>query len=121
MTIESIKARLEAATPEPWLTDEYTYALGETGDYGSELCVVMEPHKRSAHIASSPDEQDSANADLIAHAPTDLRALLKVAEVAIALYGAGYWSRSSQGYKDEDDRTYWDAMKNALAELEGME
>jgi hypothetical protein len=88
MTIESIKARLEAATEEL-----------DTG--------VLET------LASLCPDVDAAMAvvTLHKHAPTDLRALLKVAEAAKQyIYGS-----------DGDERVDYSALCAALAELEGME
>lgn len=61
--LASIEARLDAATPGPWEFDETTSII----DAG-EVSV--------AHVHITHDDSGSANADLIAHAPADLRYLL---------------------------------------------
>ena len=55
MSTRSLKARLAAVTPGPWFWD------GE-------------------HVPSGYEGESLADADLIAHAPTDLAAALKVIE-----------------------------------------
>jgi hypothetical protein len=76
MTREAIRQRLAAATPGPWKKR----APGWLGpDRHKWRCVFFGP---------SPDEPYTtsplvpADADLIAHAPTDLAALLAVADAA---------------------------------------
>jgi hypothetical protein len=114
MTIESIKARLEAATEGPWeMTDHVErYHVPEAApdavyEYHwwsiDHNCVTVVEDMRGA-------EESEPDFDLIAHAPTDLRALLKVAEAAKQyIYGS-----------DGDERVDYSALCTALAEMEGM-
>ena len=71
--LEAIKARLSAATPGPWRRDGNHRAKVRGGDGDTLTRVVPE----SSDEPWSPT--DEANADLIAHAPGDIAAL--VAEV----------------------------------------
>lgn len=62
---------------------------------------------------------DAVDTPLTTAAAKRMEALERVAEVARALYGAGYWSRSrEEGFTEEGDITYWEAMKAALAALD---
>jgi hypothetical protein len=121
MTIESIKARLEAATEGPWeMTDHVErYHVPEAApdavyEYHwwsiDHNCVTVVEDMRGA-------EESEPDFDLIAHAPTDLRALLKVAEAA---------KRDCQRCADYSPNLAKGcaaccAMGAALAELEGMD
>lgn len=64
--VEDIKARLDAATPGPWEAQGQ-----EDNDTGFDVVI-----KEVAVV------QYRRDADLIAHAPTDLRDLLAIAEEA---------------------------------------
>lgn len=93
MSIDSVRKRLEAATPGPWWIgpsrrgfemhigagafDEYAHGSRWPAVHGGTY-VVSPGREGDGGI------DDTANADLIAHAPTDLAALLKVAEAAQA-------------------------------------
>jgi hypothetical protein len=71
MSTESLRARLEAATPGPWkarYSGPELYVFGPRGD----LAQIHGPENEAAH-----------DADLIAHAPTDLAAALEVVEAAL--------------------------------------
>lgn len=67
--IDEIRKRLEAATPGPWLIDE---------EEGRFAIAAGEEHPRT-YICHGYDHRDDEypNADLIAHAPTDIRELLQ--------------------------------------------
>lgn len=68
-SIETIEARLAAATPEPWSYDGWAAVWRGTGD-GAVL----------AHLHRDP--RTDADGALISNAPADLRLLLDVAKVA---------------------------------------
>ena len=68
MNLSEIEARLANATPGPWLLPEsarsgrqMVFVTGEFGTY---------------NICDSAGEMDTANAELVAHAPTDLPNLI---------------------------------------------
>lgn len=75
--LERIRARLEAATPGPWRVDyskEYR-SVRRVGAKAGERWRIA-----GVGTGRRVDPQDDANAELIAHAPDDLRDLLAVAE-----------------------------------------
>jgi flavin-dependent dehydrogenase len=72
--LEAIKARLSAATPGPWRRDGNHRAKVRGGDGDTLTRVVPE----SSDEPWSPT--DEANADLIAHAPGDIAALIAEVE-----------------------------------------
>lgn len=85
MSSESLRARLAAATPGPWITVSSTD--GVTQHYWVQAeernpvdQLVVESHDG---VPIRPD------ANLIAHAPTDLAAALKVIELAKAEHTMG--------------------------------
>lgn len=86
--LEAIRARLEAATPGPWVKDVTgVWAGGEdNGRY-------------------------DANAALIAHAPDDLRLLLTVAEAVEEMLAfphlAKLWDADSTTWTEGDLRRAW--------------
>lgn len=71
--LDEIRARLEAATPGPW----EAYHARFPNAYGEGFWRVDGPHERGYEGGF-----ERADADLIAHAPEDLRLLLAVAEAA---------------------------------------
>ena len=109
MSVESIKARLAAATPGPWFSgfglneaeganywdQTNVYALderppafpgGDNESYEAE-CAWADEHERgfvaeTHNHTTIPDNEHDANQLLIAHAPTDLALLLEVAQTA---------------------------------------
>ena len=106
MSIESIRARVEAATPERWNAEEIV------GEYH-----VMVGYPFGDTIGVFNEEGD---AELAAYARTDIPLLLKVAEAAKKL----------DGFEPEDiDCEVWEAdyqeavkvLRAALAELEAGE
>ncbi len=129
MPIETIKARLDAATPGPWeMTDHVErYHVPEAApdavyDYHwwsiDHNGVTVVEDMRGA-------EESEPDFALIAHAPTDLRALLKVAEAAkdyrdiqTGLVSASLGAALTRKGLEEKAAEVLDA---ALAELEGME
>jgi len=116
MTIESIKARLDAASESPWV--EWTDCL--------EQGYIVVGNEDGALTEERPFTEDAdfyalvcihEDADLIAHAPTDLRALLKVAEAAADIFK----DRTGQVEIAAAGMNRMNALRAALAELEGME
>jgi hypothetical protein len=117
VTIESIKARLEAAAVEDLrvCADEQTVRDGN-----GEIW-----YDRSEEGGTEWGEEYAAKAFYVAHAPTDLRALLKVAEAAkdyrdiqTGLVSASLGAALTRKGLEEKAAEVLDA---ALAEMEGME
>lgn len=86
MTIETrlaeIRARVEAATPGPWTPMEYDH---NPGDQGVPILGGGERGSMAAHLTAytmtlSNVDQSEADAEFIAHARTDLPALLAAVE-----------------------------------------
>jgi hypothetical protein len=80
MSIESIRAREQAATPGPWTG----YAVGSEGAHVTETKPSGRPNRlgRIARLYDQPVKQATADADFIAHARQDIPAPLRVAEAA---------------------------------------
>ena len=72
--IEAIKGRLTAATPGPWRRDGNHRAKVRGGDGDTLTRVVPESSDEPWSLT------DEANADLIAHAPGDIAALIAEVE-----------------------------------------
>lgn len=66
--VEEIRARLDAATPGPWGTDERYH--GKV--YCDDSLGSMVADTGSRYTIAITREKEAANADLIAHAPADL-------------------------------------------------
>ena len=117
MSIESIRQRLDAATPEPWRVSPRP---------GTQLVAHWIDDGRQYELFRSDplDPNEAANVDLVVHAPTDLALLLEVAEAARE-------ARDSTGveYADERlryavlqiDREDWTRLMAALDALEAAE
>ena len=67
---EAIRARLEAATPGPWARDPYKGANMQVVAHGNEVVAYHGHHQRQK------DKNVVPNFIFIAHAPTDIAALL---------------------------------------------
>ncbi len=96
--LDEIKARLAASTPGPWYFHDSTLYRGPLGiafDIATGLCewdprdfdrddgmlgVWQEPEDYTRIARTSDAGHARANATLIAHAPTDLAALVKAVE-----------------------------------------
>lgn len=79
MSTESLRARLDAATPGPWTVvgDDPAVSIG------LEMAWVKGPYNETTdRHAEVTDYIEQVDADLIAHAPTDLRGALDVIEAA---------------------------------------
>ncbi len=74
--IEAIRERCDKATPEPWLREGlFVYALHHNGDYKKGKPILVNRFSASIQAGTSQDgtiEEAEANADLIAHARTDI-------------------------------------------------
>jgi len=89
MTDEELKAireRCEAATPGPWLPSIHGFQI-LTGDSWNTICVFWERSSSGAKFHHLPRWEDGraasregANCDFIAHAITDVPALLAEVE-----------------------------------------
>ena len=80
MSLESVRKRLEAATPgRPW-------EIKTDDRYAADRRVAMLTESPQVDVVcaqgSKADPDALADADLIAHAPTDLALLIDVAEAA---------------------------------------
>lgn len=109
--IAAIRARLEAATPGPWAQpiDEEPRA------------IVAAKRPMFSLLALDRDGMaivdKKADADLIAHAPTDLRDLLSYVERLEAVAEAAkrfFFATPPVGYKSNID-----ALREALAAIDG--
>lgn len=105
MSLESIRARVEAATPGPWFNDYGTIGVDDHG---------------IGEMDETPD------AEFITHARTDIPALLKVAALVdewIALSDelgrTTLADRKARSLFGKRDRAYW-ALRAAIAELEAL-
>lgn len=78
--LDAIAARLEAATKGPW---EPTASLYPDGTYHDHVTAEWDIEVDICEVPRTP--QGSADADLIAHAPADLAALLAVVREVAAL------------------------------------
>lgn len=115
MSIESVRKRLAEATPGPWRSHP-------NPAYGGPLEKAPPPHyirtadsadsgpgdpwgSEGAVVSVEGDEcggvWNKADADLIAHAPTDLRLLLDVVEATSAFLDAG---------TQQTERDLWSAL-----------
>lgn len=113
--LDAIRARLDRATPGPWTVAETEGWIG--------IHPVCPPHGTddAAEISGGLDDLTPADADLIAHAPTDLAALVAeierlraVAEAAAQVVGA-----YANPWASEDDRLATiDALAPALDALD---
>ena len=81
---EQIRGRLEAATPGPWTTEPGERALEIDVMAGERYVATCHPYATSSRSVRDADR----NADLIAHAPSDLRDLLAVADAAAVVIRA---------------------------------
>lgn len=75
MTLDQIRARLQAATPGPWEARELAYStcVGVVGDY-----------RNLARLGDPLNQEAWRNAVFIAAAPTDILALLNAVDAALA-------------------------------------
>lgn len=119
MSVDSVRKRIEAATPGPW----ETYDANE-GEHRPLWCVAND----AFHNPSSDDEPWIAveihvgqreDADLIAHAPTDLAAALKVIEAAkVVLPSVMYHVRRVAVSRETEAQA--NALRDALKEFEAL-
>ncbi|UUG69995.1 hypothetical protein SEA_ZUCKER_35 [Arthrobacter phage Zucker] len=107
-TLDEIRGRLSAATPGPWHWDEEYGDKGDTGlaltnETGAEIIGAYNHHCCSFRDDPSVDDND---AELIAHAPADITALLRAIDVILkahtpmALDGMQCCSACSSGQWD---------------------
>jgi hypothetical protein len=92
MSIESVRKRLEAATPTEWRAASGRGKLSVVGT------IDKNGHSYALAVFSAvPATHRAADADLTAHAPTDLAVLLAVAEAAKEYALAiGEWAQRDQ-------------------------
>lgn len=82
---KSVRERLEAATPGPWTSDHLPSLKAM-----SHVVVNSTDDFMVAECYEGPEREQSANVELIAHAPTDLRTALAVIQTltaALEYYG----------------------------------
>lgn len=94
--LSEIEARLAAATPGPWLDGMGTH--GNPAD-GPQFCEVRteatDERTKGITIAELPLDKGAAqDAELIAHAPADLAALVKFAREVEALHQPDFFDTS---------------------------
>ena len=106
MSIESIRQRLDAATPKPWRVSPRP---------GTQLVAHWIDDGRQYELFRSDraDPNEAANVDLVVHAPTDLALLLEVAEAA-------RWLNDAEG-DGSLINDYLDRLTVALDALEAAE
>lgn len=93
--LEEYRARLEAATPGPWI--EY-HENGTPGQYEAFLCP---PATGAFLVETGVDwDQKRRNAEFIAHAPTDTARLLTALEAV--LNRMSDWERKFTGNAPDD-------------------
>jgi hypothetical protein len=86
--IDEIRERLSKATPGPWMWNPYTFRGGYSGIVGAYNTDVLYPNRCNdgdtgdAWFEESPSEADR---ELIAHAITDIPALLQHIEELASL------------------------------------
>lgn len=85
MSLESARKRLDAATPGPW--ESRGEQIGNDLHFGPMKTTYVDTAEGNLFAVSG---MPVADADLIAHAPTDLAAALKVIEAAKGLMS---WTR----------------------------
>lgn len=118
--LDAIAARLEAATPGPWSAHDFGYPgqdepssiVIHTGEFDWNGIRYGETEV-IAH--TDWDSQPAANAEFIAHAPTDIAALL---EFAIAVEAAEKEWRRVGGPAHMDDVRFRVAVLAARRALE---
>jgi hypothetical protein len=119
--LEAVEARLDAATPGPWECNGDGEAAGHT--------LTIYGRDRGRWVAHVPNRDLNNNADLIANAPADLRALLaevrtlraerdaarEVVEAAEVVAHAF----SLDGKDDKEREAAWSDLRRALNRLDG--
>lgn len=105
MSIETIKARAEAATPGPWAIARYQHG-------GGRVATSFDPADREL-VADLYHEGDR---EFLYAARTDVPALLRVAEAARDLIAAGCW-----GHADHSaERCRAGTLREAVEALEAL-
>ena len=94
--------------------DGWQQALDEQEAWQKRFKAQEELARQAEHECAEVESERDAG---LAH----MADLDRVARVARALYGAGYWTRVGQGFTAEGDTSYWEAMKQALAALPKVE
>lgn len=99
MSLESVRKRLAAATPGPWQSN-ISYHVD--GDDEVVKHITAGTDDNTVAVMGCDFTSSDADADLIAHAPTDLRLALAVVEAARDLVDdLQYTARSEQ------DGSWW--------------
>lgn len=83
LDLGAIRQRADAATNGPWITDEY--------DRGDMVAMVVADTKEFgwwADFGPAEDAEQRANAEFVAHARTDVPALLALVEAQAATHDA---------------------------------
>lgn len=123
MSAESVCKRLELATPGPWIKKGLAaYAYPGQGDTNRlpATCITVSD-SRNGYKTVNVD----ADTDLIAHAPTDLAAALRVIEAADELADHDYrWNHDQETICGCDREPYGcdvkDRYRTAKAEFEAL-
>lgn len=111
MSRESIRARLADATPGPWLMAAVMEQVLVRRVHRDEMGRRVTTFLAEVYDCRTPGAVDPvANGALIAHAPTDLAALLAVADVAAAVVDLA----------DATALVFLDALRTSLDALEAQ-
>lgn len=119
MSLENIRKRLEAATPAPWWYDEdeqcwrlhgTAITIPAIGPIGPQRIGKQIAKARKQDDQMMPYWPDPADAELIAHAPTDLKLLLAIAQAAAAFVTA----HETAAVADDEYDKRWECLKSAV-------
>jgi hypothetical protein len=116
MSIESIAARVEAATEGPWEVGER--AEDEYFGYYTGIRVAGQEKWEHAILVGEPTYNAENDVAFIAHAPEDIPALLAVARAALSLRAVAL--NPPVGRWGSGVVAAWDVLDAALADLERM-
>lgn len=102
-TLAAIQARLDAATPGPWRRVTRMESCGE-GDFDVDSipgvlnkCVTSDSDGAAVYL----DLMTGEDAEFIANAPADMRALLEFAKKVTASHQPEYWELDAFEYSQE--------------------
>lgn len=135
--LRAMKERLERATPGPWFVAEEPFDDRSTAVYGDNTAqVACDPHGARFVVdcdvtmewtEGEPDQSvfDRANAQLIAHAPTDIARLIRAVECAVKALESGRGQTINQDNAMEmywrDSLRYAETLREIGAILKGEE
>jgi hypothetical protein len=116
--VEDLRRVLDGATPGPWEVETGVIPIGDTGDYDPYVSVIS-PERTRIYDVYSEEDQDEANARLIAMAPDLAREYLALREAAGKLAERlNDWSNDH--LTDEAARDWFGHVEPALANLRAI-